>query len=209
MLKPTFELGQREPGRDVSHLRSYPGILWRCRNAESQDSFMGFVLAASSVRCLERPANPTATVLDNVGRQVRAAILGAAIRPLLRVWEPSVGQVSLPLRRKHKELSEAFGNKRSNFQSCQENSEPPMDKVMTARKRTLKPAQNQFLQDLIRGADPRLTASPSQLGIFAKLRKNCVQKKLDQMENRFHLVLSKHYISHQDSSASPFRRCGS
>lgn len=88
---------------------------------------MGFVLAASSVWHLERPANPTATVLENVGRQVRAAILGAAIRPLLRVWEPSVGQVSLPLRRQHKESSEAFGNKRSNFQSCQENSEPPMD----------------------------------------------------------------------------------
>lgn len=116
-------------------------------------------------------------MLENVGRQVRAAILGAAIRPLLQVWEPSVGQVRLPLGGKHKEPSEAFGNKRSNFQSCQENSEPPTDKVMTARKRTLKPARNRFLRDLIRGAGPRLTASPSQLGIFAKLRKNGVPKK--------------------------------
>lgn len=145
-------------------------------------------------------------MLENVGRQVRAAILGAAIRPLLQVWEPSVGQVRLPLGGKHKEPSEAFGNKRSNFQSCQENSEPPTDKVMTARKRTLQPARNRFLRDLIRGADPRLTASPSRLAIFAKLRKNGVPKKLDQMENRFHLVLSKHYISQQDSSAPPFRR---
>lgn len=173
-LKQSFELGQTEPGQGISDLSSYNWILWRCRNAESQNSLIGFVLATLSVWHLVQSLDPTATVLENVGRQVYAAILRSAILPLLQVWEPSVGQVCFLLRRKHKDSS--FGNKRSGFQNCQENSELPMDKAMTARKRTFKPARNQFLWDLIRVADPRLTASHSQLGFFAELLKNSVLK---------------------------------
>lgn len=64
----------------------------------------------------------------------------------------------------------------------------------------LKPAQNQFLWDLIRVADPRLTASHSQLGFFffflLSYTRNLCSNKLGQMENHFRLVHSKHYISH-------------